>query len=60
MRFALGGYLSFAETVLDQARVARAPSRPRLMRMLADTLVATIAAARTSVHAAWVRLAGRT
>ncbi len=46
VRLALAGYLSFAETVLDQARVAGAPSRARLMRMLSDTLVATIAAAR--------------
>jgi AcrR family transcriptional regulator len=46
VRLALAGYLSFAETVLDQARVARGPSRARLMRMLAETLVATIAAAR--------------
>ena len=41
---ALVGYVSFAETVFDEARYSRIP-RARLMRMLADTLVATIAAA---------------
>ena len=46
VRLALAGYLSFAETVLDQTRVARAPSRARVMQLLAETLVAIIAAAQ--------------
>jgi AcrR family transcriptional regulator len=45
-RLALVGYLSFAETVLDQARVSRTPSRPRVMQLLAETLIAIIAAAQ--------------
>jgi len=46
VRLALTGYLAFAETVLDQTRVAGTPGRAQVMRMLAKTLVATIAAAR--------------
>jgi hypothetical protein len=46
VRLALVGYLSFAETVLDQARLTRTPSRARVMQMLAEALVAIIAAAQ--------------
>jgi AcrR family transcriptional regulator len=43
-RLAIVGYLSFAETVLDQARASRTPSRARVMQLLAETLVAIVAA----------------
>jgi AcrR family transcriptional regulator len=47
VHLALSGFLAYAETVLDEARVRRAPSS-EVQRLLADTLVATIAAARTA------------
>jgi AcrR family transcriptional regulator len=50
VRLALVGFLSFAETVLDEARTARA-SRERVMRMLADTLVGTVRAATSAAGA---------
>jgi AcrR family transcriptional regulator len=46
VRLALVGYLSFAETVLDQARLTRTPSRARGLQMLAEALVAIIGAAQ--------------
>ena len=45
VRLALVGYLAFAETVLDEARTTGAPRDRACCRILADTLVATIAAA---------------
>lgn len=45
-RMAITGYLSFAETVLDQARESRTPSRARVMQLLAEALVAIVAAAQ--------------
>lgn len=44
-RLALKGYVAFAETVLDEAVAAGVP-RPEVMRLLADTLAATISASR--------------
>lgn len=48
VRLALIGYLAFAETVLDEARTAGTPSRAKVMRMLADSLVAIVGAASNS------------
>jgi AcrR family transcriptional regulator len=45
VHLALVAYLVFAETALDEARLERVPIEP-VMRVLADTLVATVAAAR--------------
>lgn len=45
VRLALTGYLAFAETVLDQARLARTPSRSQVMRLLSESLVAVVGAA---------------
>jgi AcrR family transcriptional regulator len=45
VRVALTGYLSFAETVLDQARLARGISRAQVMKLLSDSLVAVVGAA---------------
>ena len=47
VHLALSGFLAYAETVLDEARVRRVPPA-EVQRLLADTLVATIAAARTT------------
>jgi AcrR family transcriptional regulator len=44
VHLALIGFVAFAEAVLDEARVTSAP-REQVMRVLADTLVATITAA---------------
>jgi AcrR family transcriptional regulator len=44
VRLAIVSYLAFAETALDEARATGAP-RDRVLRILADTLVATIGAA---------------
>lgn len=44
VRLAIIGYIAFFETTLDEARATHAPRR-KVMRLLADTLVATIAAA---------------
>jgi AcrR family transcriptional regulator len=44
-RLALRGYVAFAETVLDQARTARV-SQEQVMRLLGETLTATISAVR--------------
>jgi AcrR family transcriptional regulator len=44
VHLALIGFVAFAEAVLDEARVMSAP-RAQVMRVLAETLVATIAAA---------------
>jgi len=41
---ALTGFVAFAEAVLDEARITKAP-RKRVMKLLSDTLVATIQAA---------------
>jgi AcrR family transcriptional regulator len=41
---ALTGFVAFAEAVLDEARITKA-SRKRVMRLLSDTLVATIQSA---------------
>jgi AcrR family transcriptional regulator len=48
VHLALTGFVAFAEAVLDEARVTGAP-RQEVMRMLADTLVATIAAASSDL-----------
>jgi AcrR family transcriptional regulator len=45
VHLALVAFLVFAETALDEARLARVPIEP-VMQMLAGTLVATVAAAR--------------
>lgn len=44
VHLALSGFLAFAEAVLDEARVTKAP-RKKVMKLLSDTLVATIQAA---------------
>ena len=44
VHLALTGFLAFAEAVLDEARVTKAP-RKKVMKLLSDTLVATIRAA---------------
>ena len=41
---ALTGFVAFAEAVLDETRITKAP-RKRVMKLLSDTLVATIQAA---------------
>ena len=47
VRMALIGFLAFAEAMLDQARSTRAP-REHIMRVLADTLVATVQSAQSA------------
>ena len=47
VHLALTGFLAFAETALDEARETNAPPA-KVMRLLSDTLVATIRAARTA------------
>jgi AcrR family transcriptional regulator len=44
VHLALSGYVAFAETALDQARVVKAP-REKVMKLLSETLVATVRAA---------------
>lgn len=44
LHLALTGFVAFAETTLDEARVRKAP-RGEVMRLLTDTLLATIQAA---------------
>jgi AcrR family transcriptional regulator len=51
VHLALLGFVSFCETVFDEARQAGL-SRGVVMRMLADTLVATLAAATSASEAA--------
>jgi AcrR family transcriptional regulator len=45
VRLALRGFLAFGETVLDEARAGSVPL-PQILRVLSDTLVATIDSAR--------------
>lgn len=51
VRLALVGFVSFCETVFDEARRDRVP-RARVMRLLSETLVATIAAAVSASESA--------
>jgi AcrR family transcriptional regulator len=48
VHLALAGYVAFAETVLDEARATGAP-REQVMRVLSETLVATVAAANSAI-----------
>ena len=45
VHLALTGYLAFAETTLDEARIRHAPAA-EVMQLLTDVLVATVQAAR--------------
>ncbi len=47
VHLALTGFVAYAEAALDEARVRRVP-RKRVLRLLSDTLVATIEAARAA------------
>ena len=47
VHLALTGFLAFAEAALDEARTTNAP-REKVMRLLSDTLVETIRAARAA------------
>ena len=47
VHLALTGYLAFAETIADQARATSTPAA-QVIKILNDTLIATIKAARTA------------
>jgi AcrR family transcriptional regulator len=47
VHLALIGFVAFAEAALDEARITKAP-REKVMRLLSDTLVETIRAARAA------------
>lgn len=52
VHLALKGYLAFAETIADEARATNTPPAA-VMKILTDTLIATIQAARTPADTHW-------
>ena len=50
VHLALAGYLAMAETIADEARATNTP-RAQVLKLLSDTLVATIGAARGAADA---------